>query len=70
VLVGESELGEAVLHFQESEQLMVEPSAAIGLAALLQHSEDLKGQKVVLMLTSRNIDAGLYNRIIREYAHG
>ncbi len=64
VLVSELELKEAVLHFQRKEQLMIEPSAAIGLAALLHHIDDLEGKKVVLVLTSRNIDAGLYNRII------
>lgn len=65
VLVSESELKEAVVHFQRQEQLMIEPSAAIGLAALLHHIDDLDGKKVVLILTSRNIDAGLYNRIVQ-----
>ncbi len=64
VLVSEAELKEAVVQFQRREQLMVEPSAAIGLAALLHHVEDMAGKKVVLILTSRNIDAGLYNRIV------
>ncbi|MFW5712329.1 MAG: pyridoxal-phosphate dependent enzyme [Spirochaetota bacterium] len=63
-LVSEAELKEAVGQFQRREQLMVEPSAAIGLAALLHHIEDMAGKRVVLILTSRNIDAALYNRIV------
>jgi threonine dehydratase len=63
-LVNEPELKEAVRHFQRQEQLMVEPSAAIGLAALLHHIDDLAGKKIVLILTSRNIDTDLYNRIV------
>lgn len=65
VLVSEGELREAVSLFQEREQLMVEASASIGLAALLHHLQDLKGKKVVLIITSRNIDAVRYNQIVQ-----
>ena len=45
---------------------MIEGSAAVGLAAILADKVDVKGQKVVLILTGRNIDADRYNILVRK----
>lgn len=66
VLVEDHEIAYAMRVFQEAEQLMVEGAASVGLAALLHGKVDLKGERVVLVLTSRNIDAARYNRVVAQ----
>lgn len=66
VLVEDEEIAHAMRVFQEAEQLMVEGAAAVGLAALLHGKVDLKGEKVVLVLTSRNVDADRYNKVVAQ----
>jgi len=63
-LVEEDEIIQAMRVFQEDEQLMVEGSASVGLAAILSGKVDVQGQKVVLVVTGRNIDAGKYNKLV------
>jgi len=66
VLVEDEEIAHAMRVFQEAEQLMVEGAASVGLAALLYGKVNLRGEKVVLVLTSRNIDAARYNRVVAQ----
>ncbi len=66
VVVEDEEIAHAMRVFQEAEQLMVEGAAAVGLAALLHDKVDLKGEKVVLVLTSRNVDAARYNKVVAQ----
>ena len=63
-LVEEDEIIQAMRVFQQDEQLMIEGSASVGLAAILSGKVDIHGQKVVLILTGRNIDAGKYNKLV------
>ena len=63
-LVKEDEIVQAMRVFQLDEQLMVEGSASVGLAAILSGKVDVQGQKVVLVLTGRNIDASKYNELV------
>lgn len=65
VLVEEEEIAEAMRVFQEDEQLMVEGSAAVGLAAILSGKVLVANKKVGLVLTGRNIDATKYNGVMR-----
>lgn len=66
VLVEDHEIAYAMRVLQEAEQLMVEGAASVGLAALLHGKVDLKGERVVLVLTSRNIDTARYNRVVAQ----
>jgi len=69
-LVDDDEIIQAMRVFQEEEQLMVEGAAAVGLAAMLGGKlDDLKGQKVAFVITSRNIDTAKYNQTIYQ-THG
>ena len=65
-LVEEDEIIQAMRVLQQDEQLMVEGAAAVGLAAILSGKVDVQGQKVVLVLTGRNIDAGKYNKLMDQ----
>lgn len=65
VLVEEKEIIEAMRLLQSEEQLMVEGSAAVGLAALMGGRVEVQDQeKVALILTGRNISAHSYNGLI------
>lgn len=63
-LVTDPEIIEAMRAFQREEQLMVEAASSVGLAALMTGKVEAKGEKVVLIVTSRNIDAAKYNQLI------
>ena len=65
-LVEEGEIIQAMRVFQQEEQLMVEGSAAVGLAAILSGKASVQGQIVVLVLTGRNISADRYNELINQ----
>jgi len=63
-LVEEEEIFQAMRVFEEDEQLIVEGSAAVGLAAILSGKINARGEKVTLVLTGRNINAAQYNKIM------
>lgn len=64
-LVDDEEVVRAMQVLQEDEQLIVEPAAAVGLAALISGKIPVSNEKVVLVVTSRNIEANRYNRLIQ-----
>jgi threonine dehydratase len=51
---------------QQDEQVMAEPASSVGLAALLAGKIELKNKKVVLVITSRNINTTTFNRLIQK----
>jgi len=59
-IVEEPEITRAMRVFLEEEQLLVEGSAAVGLAALLERKIDVKGKTLICILTGRNISAAKY----------
>jgi len=67
VLVNEEETREAIFALLEAEQLVVEGSGAVGVAALLFDKVDLKGRKVVAVISGGNIDIDLLFEILGEH---
>ncbi|HUW95945.1 MAG TPA: pyridoxal-phosphate dependent enzyme, partial [Anaerolineae bacterium] len=67
VLVSEQEMREAVFTLLESEQLVVEGSGAVTVAALLFDKVDLRGKKVVAVISGGNIDVSLLFEILGEH---
>ncbi len=65
-LVEDSEIIEAMKAFQQEEQLMVEAASSVGLAALMSGKVEAKGEKVVLIVTSRNVGADKYNALVNS----
>jgi len=59
-IVEEEEIVRAMKAFLEYEQILVEGSASVGLAAALEGKIDVRGRKVVFILTGRNISAEKY----------
>lgn len=64
VLVEEDETRAAVRALAETQQLIVEGSGAVGIAALLARKIDLSGRRVVAVLSGGNIDLGLFAEIL------
>lgn len=67
-LVAEEALKEAVGHLLRYHQTIVEPTAALPVASLLQ-SQKYQGKKVVLVLTGRKINDALLTEIQEEYGN-
>jgi threonine dehydratase len=67
VLVDEEETRDAIFALLEAEQLVVEGSGAVGVAALLFDKVDLKGKKVVAVISGGNIDIDLLFEILGEH---
>jgi threonine dehydratase len=67
VLVGEEEMREAIFTLLNAHQLVVEASGAVGVAALLFDKVDLRGKKVVSVLSGGNIDSELLLEIMQQF---
>ncbi len=63
-VVDDEEIIQAMRIFQEEEQLTIEGSAAVGLAAILNRKIDVTNQNVVLVLTGRNISWKRYRALM------
>ncbi|MCG3139515.1 MAG: L-threonine dehydratase catabolic TdcB [Anaerolineae bacterium] len=66
LLVSERAVARAVAEFARREQLMVEGSGAVGLAALLENPERWRGQRVGLVVSGANIDAARLRELLTE----
>jgi threonine dehydratase len=60
----DAEVGRAVRYAFEELKLVVEPGGAIGLAALLAGTLDVKDKVVVAILSGGNVDAELFAKLI------
>jgi threonine dehydratase len=68
VTVSEHELEQALVALVDRDQLLVEPSAAVGLAALRSGRVDsLAGHPIAVVVTGANIDGALLRRLL---SHG
>jgi threonine dehydratase len=65
VLVEEDETRAAIRALMEKQQLIVEGSGAVGVAALLAGKVHLEGKSVAVVLSGGNIDLSLLAHIIR-----
>lgn len=66
LLVSEDEIIRAVIHLLEQEKLVVEPSGAVGVAALLRHLKGkLRDRKVVVVLTGGNVEPSRLAEMLR-----
>ena len=66
VLVEENETRAALRALVETQQIVVEGSGAVGIAALLSRKIDLTGKRVAVVLSGGNIDLQLLSQILAE----
>lgn len=65
-LIEENEIKKAIAFIVQHHQTIIEPGAALPVAALL-HSKKYKGKNVVLVLTGKKINHNLLREIIENY---
>lgn len=58
LLTGEEEIKSAMRLLWERMKIIIEPSCAVPLAALIENNYDVKGKKVGIILTGGNVDLG------------
>lgn len=66
VTVSDDEIASAVLLLLERAKQVVETSGAASLAAVLNHKVDVKGKKVVCLLSGGNIDVSFIHKIVEK----
>jgi threonine dehydratase len=66
VVVEEAETRAAIRALAETQQLIVEGSGAVGVAALLFDKVNLRGKKVAVVLSGGNIDLTLLSDVLNE----
>jgi threonine dehydratase len=64
-VVEDEQIVRAMRVFQEEEQITVEPSAAVGLAAILSGQIETGNKKTVLVVTGRNISWQRYRALVK-----
>jgi threonine dehydratase len=67
VLVKETEIADCVSLLAERAKLVVEPSGAAAMAAMINGHINLRNKKVVVLLSGGNISFELYQTLIKEY---
>jgi threonine dehydratase len=64
VTLSDDEVGKAIAFAFRELKLVVEPSGAISLAALLNRKIDVRGKVAVAVLSGGNIDPALFNKLV------
>jgi threonine dehydratase len=67
VLVSEDEIANTVSFLAERAKLVVEPSGAAALAAMINGHVPLKNKKVAIMVSGGNVCLNLFQSLIRQY---
>lgn len=63
--VSETAIANAMVDILEHEKLLVEGAAAVGLAALVEHGLDIRGQKVALILSGNGVSLETFDQARR-----
>jgi threonine dehydratase len=64
VLVSEPSFQQAMRGLIQREQLVAEAAGAAGVAAILQGAVDVRGRRVGVVLSGRNVDADVIARVL------
>ena len=66
VTVSDDEISAAILALMEQHKLVTEGAGAVAVAAVMFGKIDIKGQKVVCLLSGGNIDVTILSRVIKR----
>lgn len=66
VTVTDDEISAAILALMETQKLVAEGAGAVGVAAAMFNKVDLKGKKVVSVVSGGNIDVTILSRVINR----
>lgn len=66
VVADDEEVRAAMRYAYDRFRIVVEPGAAVGLAAILNGRIDIRGRTVATVITGGNVDAGRYCRLLND----
>lgn len=66
LVISEEEIKDGMFYIYDKHRLIIEGAAAVGIGALLNQKLDVRGKKVVALLSGSTIDSGEYLRVIRS----
>ena len=66
VTVSDNEIAATILLLLEREKQVVEPAGAASLAAMINRKVDLKGKRVVCVLSGGNIDVSFIHKVVEK----
>lgn len=66
VTVSDNEIAATILMLLEREKQVVEPAGAASLAAMINRKVDLKGKRVVCVLSGGNIDVSFIHKVVEK----
>lgn len=64
--VNDAEISAAILLLLERDKQVVEPAGAVSLAAAINRKADLKGKRVVCILSGGNIDVSFIHKVVEQ----
>jgi threonine dehydratase len=66
ILVSEEDIKTGMYSAYSSQQMIIEGAAAVGIGAIINKKLDIRGKRVVSILTGRSIDTSKYHQVITE----
>lgn len=63
----DAQLVQCMRFYAERMKMIVEPTGCLSLAAAMQASESLKGQKVGVVVSGGNIDMARFSQLVAAY---
>lgn len=67
VIVPEKDIAHTVALMADKTKMVVEPSGAAALAAVLTQLDNLKNRKIAVLVSGGNVDLGFYSSLIKKY---
>ena len=64
ITVSEEEIAQAILLLMEKHKMVAEGAGAVSVAAAMQNKVDIKGKKVVCVISGGNVDVNILDRIL------
>jgi threonine dehydratase len=65
--VTDAQLAQSMRFYAERMKMIVEPTGCLSLAAAMQASKSLKGQKVGVVVSGGNIDMARFSQLMTAY---
>lgn len=64
IIVSEKAIQEATKHLLIKEKVVSEPSGAVGIAALMEHGDKIRGREIAVVISGGNLDENLMKKLL------
>lgn len=66
LLISEEEIKAGMFHLFDTHRIIAEGAAAVGVGAMLSGKVDVKGKRVVSVVSGGTVDTAIYLQILQE----